>query len=220
MTIFKRIARTFKAFVLAGALAANIGCGGGNNGPVNHAPEFTSTPAATATEEQPYSYDANAQDPDGDTITYSLPQAPLGMTINPSTGLIQWTPTDSQSEMSHDITVKAEDGKGGSDTQPYTINVINTETISGYVSDVLTDNSIENVDVQVGTMTATTDSGGYWQIQNVPNGYYLTNLSNSGKPFCVVIALFLGHNPAAIASAITVNLYFFDIYSPFMSFNL
>lgn len=38
-------------------------------------------------------FDANATDPDaGQTLTYSLVGAPPGMTIDPSSGVVQWTP--------------------------------------------------------------------------------------------------------------------------------
>jgi hypothetical protein len=59
----------------------------------NHAPTITSTEITTATVEVAYTYDVDATDPDGDTLTYSLTTKPAGMTINPSTGLINWTPT-------------------------------------------------------------------------------------------------------------------------------
>ena len=38
----------------------------------NDAPTITSTPVTAATEDAAYSYDVNATDPDGDTLTYSL----------------------------------------------------------------------------------------------------------------------------------------------------
>ena len=38
-------------------------------------------------------YNVNAHDVNGDEITYSLSKAPAGMSIDPDSGLIQWTPT-------------------------------------------------------------------------------------------------------------------------------
>ena len=59
-------------------------------GIVNEAPKIKSSPITRATEEQRYSYDIDAKDPDtGDTLTYSLEAAPTGMNINPATGLIR-----------------------------------------------------------------------------------------------------------------------------------
>ena len=42
---------------------------------------------------QPYRYAPRAFDRDGDLLTFHLTAAPLGMTINGATGLIDWTPT-------------------------------------------------------------------------------------------------------------------------------
>ncbi|TNE46339.1 MAG: hypothetical protein EP343_24045 [Deltaproteobacteria bacterium] len=61
---------------------------------VNQPPTFTSTPPANATEDQPYSYPAKATDPNGGTLTYSLVTSPPGAIVNPSTGLVSWTPGD------------------------------------------------------------------------------------------------------------------------------
>jgi len=181
MTIFKSIKRVVSTLGLVGLLTLPIGCGGGGgNGSTNHNPNFTSTPVTTGIENSVYSYDADADDPDtGDTLTYSLTQSPSGMTINSTSGLINWTPNDSQSGTSHDITVRVEDGNGGSNTQNYTINVTNTETISGYVSDALNGNPLENIDVVVGSFSDATDSGGYWEIQNIPDGDHVVSVSDS-----------------------------------------
>ena len=62
------------------------------NPAANGTPFFTSAPPTTATVSLLYSYDADASDPEGDALTFSLDQAPTGMTIDPNTGLIQWTP--------------------------------------------------------------------------------------------------------------------------------
>lgn len=53
-----------------------------------------------------------ATDPDGDSLTYSLTSGPSGMTINPITGLIQWTvPPDFKGKTP--VTVSVSDGHGG-----------------------------------------------------------------------------------------------------------
>lgn len=53
-------------------------------------PVFLSSPVTKATVGQAYYYDVEASGKP--TLTYSLTQAPDGMTIDPSTGLISWTP--------------------------------------------------------------------------------------------------------------------------------
>lgn len=66
--------------------------------PVNDAPSIQSEPlTAGAAVGRQYVYDVNATDPDaGDVLAYALAAKPDGMTIDPTSGLIQWTPTDAQ----------------------------------------------------------------------------------------------------------------------------
>jgi hypothetical protein len=69
-----------------------------------------------------YSYQIRATDPDGDPLTYSLKSAPAGMTINPSTGLIQWNvPPDFKGKAP--ITVSVTDGYGGEAMQSFTLEI-------------------------------------------------------------------------------------------------
>ncbi|TAE40439.1 MAG: DUF4114 domain-containing protein [Oscillatoriales cyanobacterium] len=100
--------------------------------PGNNAPVFTSqlpqniNPAVN----QPFQYQAKAVDLDGDTITYSIipnsskPVTPTNATINPTTGVVNWTPTTTQQGGAFnwvyagevepwEILIKATDNKGG-----------------------------------------------------------------------------------------------------------
>ena len=43
-----------------------------------------------------YEYPVVATDPNNDTLTFMLPIAPTGISINSATGLITWTPTAQQ----------------------------------------------------------------------------------------------------------------------------
>ena len=92
--------------------------------PPNRPPVFTSLPVATSFVGQPYTYDADATDPDGDVLHYALvAPIPAGMAIDEPTGLISWTPTpDQQGEV--DVTVEVTDGQGGTAQQTYAICVL------------------------------------------------------------------------------------------------
>jgi YD repeat-containing protein len=91
--------------------------------PVNHPPVFISAPILSAIAGQPYSYDANATDPDaGDALTFSLPVSPAGMTIDPATGLITWTP-DAGQVGSHPVAVRVTDAGGLFDTRVFSVVV-------------------------------------------------------------------------------------------------
>jgi len=75
-----------------------LGCAGPvPSCPTNLAPVIVTSPPLTATEGVPYAYDVDASDPDaGDVLTYSLPAAPGGATIDPMTGEIAWVPDGGQ----------------------------------------------------------------------------------------------------------------------------
>jgi hypothetical protein len=89
------------------------------SGPKNLAPVITSSPVTTATETVAYSYQVQATDPEGGSLTYTLPTKPTGMTISGS-GLIQWTPSSSGSES---VVVRVTDNKGAFAEQSYSIAV-------------------------------------------------------------------------------------------------
>jgi len=76
--------------------------------PVNDPPQITSQPVTGATIGQLYTYGVNAVDPEGDTLTYALDASPTGMTIDPESGLVQWTPSDAQAG-NHTVTVRVTD---------------------------------------------------------------------------------------------------------------
>ena len=95
--------------------------------PVNDAPQIVSAALTTATEDTLYQYVVGVTDPDdannGTALTWSLQNAPTGMTIS-STGTISWTPAEGV--LSGSVTVRVQDG--GEDgalpaTQTFTITV-------------------------------------------------------------------------------------------------
>ncbi len=89
--------------------------------PLNNPPTFTSSPSLSALVGSQYSYDANAPDPEGSVVVYSLSASPQGMTIDSSSGLLQWTPSVSQIG-ANQVIVIASDGSQSS-TQSFTIQV-------------------------------------------------------------------------------------------------
>ncbi|MFH0979027.1 MAG: putative Ig domain-containing protein, partial [Candidatus Woesearchaeota archaeon] len=93
----------------------------------NNAPQIVSTPTTEVVEKSAgqfdalYRYQVVAIDPDGDTLTYLLKHAPAGMTINPTSGLIEWKPTKNQIG-NNSVTVVVSDGEL-SDSQSFNILV-------------------------------------------------------------------------------------------------
>ena len=87
----------------------------------NSSPVIESDPVTTAKEGAVYTYDVEATDPNEDTLTYSLTISPTGMTINSTTGVITWTPTEDQVG-ENEVVVKVSDGSK-STTQSFTVTV-------------------------------------------------------------------------------------------------
>jgi RHS repeat-associated protein len=88
----------------------------------NRAPEFSSTPGTNLVAGQRYRYDANAIDPDGDTLTFSLIAGPQDTTINSQTGVVEWHPTvDNVGQ--HTMTVQVIDSLGLGVRQMVTLTV-------------------------------------------------------------------------------------------------
>ncbi len=66
-----------------------------------------------------------ATDPDlpNDTLTFSLPLSPPGMTIDPASGAVSWTPGTHQVGM-HDVTVQVDDADGHLDFTHFAVEVL------------------------------------------------------------------------------------------------
>jgi hypothetical protein len=98
---------------------------GADEFPDNRAPQITSTPVITTLEDQLYSYQVQAQDPDyGDTLTFDLLQNPAFLSIDENTGLITGTPVNDDVGP-HTVEVEATDLTGATGTQLFTLTVQN-----------------------------------------------------------------------------------------------
>ncbi len=87
----------------------------------NAPPQFVTTPPREFSNKT-YTYQAKAEDPDGDPVTYTLGSAPQGMTIDPHTGLISWTIGGDQGG-THEVEVVATDSGGMKAYQRYTLSI-------------------------------------------------------------------------------------------------
>ncbi len=89
----------------------------------NRSPNITSKPSLRTPLGRPYIYNADATDPDGDTVRFELDAAPAGVSIDSVTGLIAWSPSLSDLG-AHPITVTAIDIAGAASSQTYTLEVM------------------------------------------------------------------------------------------------
>ena len=90
---------------------------------LNQAPQIDSLPAVEAIVDKPYRYQVTASDPDGDPLTYALVAAPAGVGFAAAAGTLTWTPTASDVG-NYDVTLRVDDGRGGTSDQHYVLSVI------------------------------------------------------------------------------------------------
>src|SRR5262249_14226576 len=88
----------------------------------NQGPAIVSFPPPTAHAGLLYEYDAAAVDPDGNPVIWNLDQAPAGMSVNPTTGAVRWTPTLDQVGNAN-VVLRVTDTAGGFSTQSFTLAV-------------------------------------------------------------------------------------------------
>ncbi|MBI5094774.1 MAG: VWA domain-containing protein [Candidatus Hydrogenedentes bacterium] len=91
-------------------------------GSANNPPQIVSAPVTTGQAAMTYLYDVDAQDLDGNALTYALAAGPSGMIISAATGQISWQPAQDQQGTYH-IAVTAADTHAAIDTQEFTLIV-------------------------------------------------------------------------------------------------
>lgn len=91
--------------------------------PYNHPPRFQTVPPTGAAVGFTYAYDADAIDLNvDDKLTFSLQDAPPGMTVNAATGEVEYTPAEDAPAVA-DIALVATDNHGASTVQSFTLIV-------------------------------------------------------------------------------------------------
>lgn len=93
---------------------------------INTPPIITSTPKTQAFTGRDYTYTINAKDADNDPLTFTLLNAPDGMTLSPNTGVIRWTPNNGQRGV-QTVDLLVADGQGGVATQTFSVSVLATQ---------------------------------------------------------------------------------------------
>ena len=91
----------------------------------NFPPHFTSIPDTTAVEDSLYTFTFTASDTNNDEIEFSIITAPSGAVIDPSSGVLSWTPLN-ENVGSNQFKIKVTDEYDASDTTEFYIFVSNT----------------------------------------------------------------------------------------------
>ncbi|MEE4329971.1 MAG: putative Ig domain-containing protein, partial [Wenzhouxiangella sp.] len=90
------------------------------DGSFNTPPIFTSVPRIQSPIGATYAYPAEAADPDGDSLTYSLQAAPAGVQVDATSGEVGWPQAQPGQ---HSLVLVADDGRGGQASQAWTLHV-------------------------------------------------------------------------------------------------
>jgi VCBS repeat-containing protein len=90
----------------------------------NDAPSITTFDVVNAVEDQFYSVDYDADDVDGDTLTWSISTSATWLSIDPQTGELSGTPTNLDVGF-WGVTISCVDNNNGTDSQTFTIDVAN-----------------------------------------------------------------------------------------------
>ena len=90
--------------------------------PPNTQPEIISAPDTTATTGLEYLYSVRASDVDRDPLVFSLDEAPTGMSIDATNGIVRWAPDDGDLG-DHRVTVWVQDDQGATGIQSFVLTV-------------------------------------------------------------------------------------------------
>lgn len=94
--------------------------------PFNHPPRFQTVPKTTATAGTAYLYDADAIDLNvDDVLSFSLTMSPSGMTVDPTSGVVSWTP-DASGPAKVSVELVVADDAGKQTSQSFEIAVSGT----------------------------------------------------------------------------------------------
>ncbi len=93
----------------------------------NNAPRITSYPPSTF-EKGSFMYGVQAIDDDKDNLKYLLDAAPLGMIINPVTGMISWQVAPDV-KGTHRVRIVVNDGHGGSAFQDFDLSLASSPSV-------------------------------------------------------------------------------------------
>jgi hypothetical protein len=85
----------------------------------NQPPEINSLPPA-GNQNDVYSYQIDANDPDGDSLGYQLIEGPTGMSLDPASGLLTWKVGSTHDDKAK-VKIQVDDGKGGKSIQQFSI---------------------------------------------------------------------------------------------------
>ncbi|PYI87545.1 MAG: hypothetical protein DME26_05830, partial [Verrucomicrobia bacterium] len=140
---------------------------------LNSAPVLAAVPDQTVNEGSTLNVMISASDPDipANTLTFSLVSPPSGASINASSGVFTWTPTEAQGPATNTVTARVTDNGSPplSDTRNFTVvvNEVNSPPVLAPIANRTVDegsavtitNSATDPDIPANSLTYSLDSG-------------------------------------------------------------
>jgi hypothetical protein len=135
--------------------------------PPNRAPSITSQPATSVEAGASYGYQVTATDPDlpSDGLAFSLTTAPAGMSVNPTTGLVQWQPAAGLAGTNQNVVVQVTDLEGLRATQSFAVSVTAPDLTRPTVSLAVPANGATLTQDIAMSGTATDDNLQLWRVE-------------------------------------------------------
>ena len=99
--------------------------------PVNQPPQISGTPPGSTTVDSSWSFQPEANDPDGDAMQFFVENAPPWAEFDPATGLLAGTPGEGDLMTYDNILISVTDGLATSSLPPFTIEVLPQGSPSG-----------------------------------------------------------------------------------------
>ena len=100
----------------------------------NSAPTISGSPATSVTVGQAYSFRPQANDSDGQALTFSISGKPDWARFNRSTGVLSGTPSDGDVGVYRSIEISVSDGEQSTSLAPFSIEVVAAAAGTGSVS--------------------------------------------------------------------------------------
>jgi hypothetical protein len=178
--------------------APTPGASNGGGGPVNTAPVLGSIGNKAVVEGSLLSFTATANDTDTppQTLTFSLDSgAPVGASINPSSGVFNWTPSEAQGPGVYPVTIRVTDSGSPVLSDAETISITVSETNAAPVLDPIGNKAVaegalvtftataDDADIPTQTLTYTIDAGApAGAVINATNGIFNWTPSEAQGP--------------------------------------
>jgi hypothetical protein len=110
------------------------GGGGGGGGGGNNSPTIGGSPDTQVMESTAYSFEPNAQDADGDALTFSIQNLPSWASFDEATGAMTGTPGPGDVGLYANIRISVSDGEASTNLAAFSVQVVSTAAGSAMLS--------------------------------------------------------------------------------------